>query len=225
MVALRLDLHVHSRHSPDSRLSLEAIAARISSVGLDGFALTDHNTVAGHAEIPLVRTKFPNLVVVPGVEVSTVEGHLLVYGVTEAPVPNRPVRDTIEWVRAHGGTAVLAHPFRFSHGVGRAVADDARVPAIETVNGHNSAGANARAAAVAQRRGLGSTGGSDGHDVDDLGRAFTEFEGGLANAAAILASLGAGRSTAAGRSLTVAGRLRYEWHTAVLRLRRGFRPI
>ncbi len=225
MDVLRLDLHVHSRHSPDSRLSLETIAANIASAGLDGFALTDHNTVAGHAELPALRAKFPNLVVLPGVEVSTVEGHLLVYGLSEAPAPNRPLLETIEWARSRGGAPVLAHPFRFSHGVGRAMAENAPVPAIETINGHNSRGANARATDVARRRSVGATGGSDGHGVEDLGRAFTEFDGGVRNVDALIASLRAGRCAASGRSLTVAGRLRYEWRTAVLRLRRGFRPI
>ena len=225
MAALRLDLHVHSHHSPDSRLSLGDIAAHVSALGLDGFALTDHDSVAGHAEIPAVQAKFPNLVILPGVEVSTTEGHLLAYGLREAPPAHRPVAETIDWVRGRGGTPVLSHPFRFVHGVGRAVAESARVPALETVNGHNSPGPNARAAEVARRRGLGATGGSDVHALSDIGRALTVFEGGVPNVEAILASLGAGRTVASGRSLSAGERFRYEWRGIVLRVRRGFRPI
>ncbi|MGA7476787.1 MAG: CehA/McbA family metallohydrolase [Thermoplasmata archaeon] len=225
MGRVRLDLHVHSRNSPDSSLSVETIASGLASVGLNGFALTDHNTVAGHAELAVVQARFPELVLVPGVEVSTLEGHLLVYGVSEAPPSQRPVVETVEWVRDHRGVSVLSHPFRRAHGVGGAVAESARVNAVETVNGHNSPGANRKAAAVAKRRGLGATGGSDVHALFDLGRAYTEFPEGTAGADAVLRSIREGTQTAGGRSLTLPGRLLYEWRTAVLRMRRGFRPI
>jgi hypothetical protein len=225
MGRVRLDLHVHSRHSPDSELALETIVSGLSSVGLSGFALTDHNTVAGHGELAALQARFPALILVPGVEVSTLEGHLLVYGVTEAPPRGRPVAETVDWVRGHGGVSVLSHPFRRTHGVGRAAAESVHVDALETVNGHNSPGANRKAAAVATQRGLGATGGSDVHALFDLGRAYTEFAEGTTDVAAVLRSIRSGASTAGGRSLTFPDRLRYEWRTALLRLRRGFRPI
>lgn len=225
MGRVRLDLHVHSRHSPDSSLSLETIASGLASVGLNGFALTDHNTVAGHGELATLQARSPELVLVPGVEVSTFEGHLLAYGVSEVPPPYRPVVETVDWVRDHGGVSVLAHAFRCAHGVGRAIAESAPVNAIETVNGHNSPGANRKAAAVATRRGLGATGGSDVHVLFDLGRAYTEFADGTTRVDAVLRSIREGTQTAGGQSLTFPGWLRYEWRTAVLRLRRGFRPI
>ncbi|MGD0588970.1 MAG: CehA/McbA family metallohydrolase [Thermoplasmata archaeon] len=225
MGRVRLDLHVHSRHSPDSALPVDAIAAHLASVGLNGFALTDHNSVEGHAELSTLRTRFPTFIFVPGVEVSTVEGHLLAYGVAEAPPAQRPVSETIEWVRQHGGVAVLSHPFRLSHGVGRAIAESAPVSAIETVNGHNSLRANRKAAQVAQRRGLGTTGGSDVHEFADLGRAYTEFPDGTSTLDAVLKSLRTGAMTAGGSSLSFLGRVQLEWRTTRLRLRRGFRPI
>lgn len=225
MDPVRLDLHVHSRYSPDSSLPVEAIASRLIAVGLNGFALTDHNTVAGHAELSTLSAKYPGFVLVPGVEVSTREGHLLAYGVTEAPPSQRPVEETIDWVRGHGGVPVLSHPFRFSHGVGRSVAESVQGVAVETVNGHNSRGANRKAAALANRRKLAATGGSDVHDPSDLGRAYTEFPDGTMSAEAVLQALREGRTKAGGQSLTLSGRVRYEWRTTVLRLRRGFRPI
>lgn len=225
MGGVRLDLHVHSRYSPDSNLSVEAIASRLAAAGVNGFALTDHNTVAGHGELAASQARFPELVLVPGVEVSTLEGHLLAYGVSEAPPSGRPVAETIGWIRERGGVSVLAHPFRLSHGVGRAIAESASVTAIETVNGHNSRGANRKAAAVAARRGLGGTGGSDVHALAEIGRAYTEFEEGTDSVESVLRSMREGRMTAAGRALTFPDRLRAGWRTVVLRVRRGFRPI
>jgi predicted metal-dependent phosphoesterase TrpH len=225
MGGLRLDLHVHSQHSPDSLLTLDTIASRLADVGLNGFALTDHNTLDGHAELARLHDRFPQFVFVPGVEVSTLEGHLLVYGVSIPPPSRMPVADTIEWVRDRGGVGVLAHPFRLAHGVGRAVAERVCVTGVETVNGHNSPGANRRAAEVAARRHLGATGGSDAHRTSDLGRAYTEFPEGTTRVEEVLEAIRKGTTSAGGRSLTFGDRIRYEGRTAWLRLRRGFRPI
>jgi predicted metal-dependent phosphoesterase TrpH len=222
---LRLDLHVHSLHSPDSRLSLEEIAGRLPFAGMQGFALTDHNTTAGHREIESLRAGHPGLLVIPGVEISTREGHLLAYGVSEAPAPHRPLAETLEAVSAQGGVAVLAHPFRLSHGVGRRVARVARVDAIEAVNGHTSRIANARAELVAAERHLGTTGGSDVHELGDLGRAFTEFPSEIGSVAGLLEALRDRRTTGNGTSLTWAGRVRWSLRTSALRVARGFRAV
>jgi predicted metal-dependent phosphoesterase TrpH len=225
MPRVRLDLHVHSRYSPDSSLPIGAIASRLAAAGLNGFALTDHNTVRGHAELLALRSKFPEFVFVPGVEVSTSDGHLLAYGISEAPPTPRPLAETIEWVEQHGGVAVLSHPFRISHGVGRTLAETARVVAVETVNGHNSRGKNRKAEELARRRRIGGTGGSDVHQFADLGRAYTEFPEGTNSAAAVLASLRAGTMTAGGSSFALRSRIRLAWRTTGLRWRRRFRPI
>ncbi|HXQ48836.1 MAG TPA: CehA/McbA family metallohydrolase [Thermoplasmata archaeon] len=222
---LRLDLHVHSRYSPDSRLSLEQLAVRLPYTGLRGFALTDHNSVRGNAELAELQEAHPTYVFLPGVEVSTLEGHLLAYGVAEAPPTRRPVAETIEWVLAHGGEPVLAHPFRWVHGVGRGLAETAPVRAIEARNGHNSEVADAKAELVGARRGLGMTGGSDVHALPELGRAFTLFPEESRSADDLLEALRRGRTLAGGRSLPFPGRMRVGLATGAKFLTRGFRPI
>ncbi len=222
---VRLDLHVHSAYSPDSSLRLEEIVGCLPRAGLRGFALTDHNTVAGHRELALLAARHPEFIFLPGVEVSTLEGHLLVYGVGVLPPIRRPVTETIAWAREHGGVSVLAHPFRLSHGVGRSVAADAPVTAIEVVNGHNSARANARARALCADRTLGVSGGSDTHEARDRGRAYTDFPGAPSTVRELLDSLSAGLTSADGRSLTWSGRLRVGARTFGLLARRGFRRI
>lgn len=222
---VRVDLHVHGSDSPDSEMSLEAAVDRLGIVGVQGFALTDHNTVAGHPRLAELRAKYPAYLFIPGVEVSTREGHLLAYGVPECPPVRRPILETIRWVEAHDGVAVLAHPLRWVHGVGRRVAETARVSAIETVNGHTGELGNARTELLAAHRGLAATGGSDAHLPKDVGRAFTEFPGGVRSVADALAQIRAGRTRAGGRSITVSGRLRVSLRSGLLRAARGFRPI
>ncbi len=222
---VRLDLHVHSAYSPDSSLRLEEIVGYLPQAGLRGFALTDHNTVAGHRELALLAARHPEFILVPGVEVSTLEGHLLVYGVGELPPIHRPVTETVAWAREHGGVPVLAHPFRLSHGVGRSVAMKAAVSAIEVVNGHNSVRANAKARNLSADRKLGVTGGSDVHVALDLGRAYTDFPGSASTTRELLDALSSGLTSAGGRSLAWSGRLRVGARTFGLLARRGFRPI
>jgi predicted metal-dependent phosphoesterase TrpH len=222
---LRLDLHVHSRYSPDSRLTLAQIVDQLGPAGLQGFALTDHNSVDGHSELAALARQYPRYRFIPGVEVSTSNGHLLGYGITELPPTFRPVEETVEWIRAHGGVAVPAHPCRWSHGIGARLAERIDVPALETTNGHNPMVANARAELIAARRRIGSTGGSDVHELRDLGRAFTQFPEEVDTVAEILAALQAGHTRGAGASLTVSARLRLAVRTALLRATRGLRPI
>ncbi|MFZ0892090.1 MAG: CehA/McbA family metallohydrolase [Thermoplasmata archaeon] len=225
MDRIRVDLHVHSRSSPDSTLTLGAIADQLGLVGLQGFALTDHNTVVSHAALRELNRKYPRLWFLPGIEVSTQEGHLLVYGVSELPPIYRPLADTLDWIRDRGGVSVLAHPLRWSHGVGRRIAESAPVAAIEAVNGHNSTLANARAEVIAARRAIGSTGGSDAHELLDLGRAYTEFPGEVDSLDDLLEALRHGRVSGAGNSLTGFARARLAFRTTLRRLGRGLRPI
>jgi predicted metal-dependent phosphoesterase TrpH len=198
---------------------------QLGPAGLQGFALTDHNSVAGHSELAALAQQYPRYRLIPGVEVSTREGHLLAYGISAVPPPYRPVQETVAWVVERGGVAVPAHPCRWSHGIGRRLAEHLAVPALETTNGHNPEIANARAELIAARRRLGSTGGSDAHELRDVGRAFTEFPAEVESVADLLQAVGAGRSRGGGASLSIGARLRLALRTGVLRATRGFRPI
>ncbi|MCI4319717.1 MAG: CehA/McbA family metallohydrolase [Thermoplasmata archaeon] len=221
----RIDLHVHSVVSRDSRATLEGIMDAIVTSGLQGFALTDHNSIDGHRDLRRLSERFPRHLFLPGVEVSTREGHLLVYGVDQLPPVHNPLDETIEWVEAHGGVSVLAHPLRWAHGVGAAIARRARVSAIESVNGHNPELINARAELIAAKRGLATTGGSDAHDSLGVGRAFTEFREEPNSVEEMLQQLRRGQVRASGRSLSGVDRVRLGLRTGWLRAARGFRPI
>ncbi|MGI0133003.1 MAG: PHP domain-containing protein [Thermoplasmata archaeon] len=223
--AVRLDLHVHSLHSVDSRTPVERYAGRMAVAQVEGFALTDHNSIEGHRSLEALHVAYPRAILIPGVEVSTREGHLLGYGLDEMPPVGAPIAMTIDWIQRHGGVAVLAHPFRWAHGAGRRVAEAAAVPAIEAVNGHNGARANALANEVALRRGLGTCGGSDCHDPRRFASAVTEFPEAVRTVAEALDALRQGRCRAAGRSLSSGERVALGFATFARRVARGFHPI
>jgi predicted metal-dependent phosphoesterase TrpH len=221
----RLDLHVHSSFSPDGRASIDELVGRLAALGLEGLAVTDHNTLAGLRRVHELRRERPELLLLPGVEVSAAEGHLLVYGLDEVPPPHRPAAEVIDWARARGGVPVLAHPFRRTHGVGAALARGLPVAAIETTNGHNGPRSDARARDVAAGRGLGTTGGSDAHVLVELGRAWTRFPDDARTVDDLLRALTGGRTAAEGRSATLGERCRIALRSGALRLRRGLRPL
>lgn len=76
---------------------------------LDGLAITDHFTLDGYFE---ARSYETGLLILPGYEVPTDAGHVLVLGLEELLPGNGFVRyeKLIEWARHHGGFTVLAHP-------------------------------------------------------------------------------------------------------------------
>jgi len=223
--AFRVDLHVHSVYSPDSALSLRTIVEAARAAGLNGFALTDHNSVAGRAGLTEERSRHPDLLLIPGVEVSTADGHLLAYGLEEAPPARRPLPETIDWVRTHGGEPALAHPYRWTHGAGERWVRSAAVGTIETRNGASTARANRAAERAARERGIGSIGGSDAHRPRAIGRACTEFPERLESVEDLLVALRRGEGRAVGSSLGAWGAFAWSVRNGALRAARGFRPI
>ena len=83
----RWDLHVHS-HWSDGSDSPEQLAAWARQQGLEGIALTDHDTLAGVPEMERAG-KAQGLQVLAGIEISCQEPesgrqlHLLGYGIPE----------------------------------------------------------------------------------------------------------------------------------------------
>ncbi len=66
----RVDLHIHSNAS-DGRLSPEEVVRESARRGLAVIALTDHDAISGLAPALAAAKAFPDLRVVPGVELST----------------------------------------------------------------------------------------------------------------------------------------------------------
>ena len=104
---VRFDLHIHSEHSPDGRMSLDEIVSCARARGLQGVAVCDHDRA-------LTETwDAPDFLLIPGIELSTDQGHLLGLFVTEQ-IEARELGAAIDAVHACGGLAVMAHPFERS---------------------------------------------------------------------------------------------------------------
>jgi len=172
---MRLDLHSHSRYSPDSKLDPVEIVKVARSRGLDGIAITDHNAVDG-ALRAWEYGRDAGLTIIRGTEVSSAEGHVLAYGIHETITRDLSPRETVERIVALGGVAVAAHPFRFWSGLGEEETVGASFAAYEVKNARTLRRGNDRARALAASRGVAGVGGSDAHFVEEIGRAVTVVE-------------------------------------------------
>lgn len=65
-----VDLHVHSNKS-DGSMSPSELVSHAAAKGLRAFALTDHDTIDGIPEAREAAASFPELEVIPGIELST----------------------------------------------------------------------------------------------------------------------------------------------------------
>ena len=133
---LKLDLHLHSCHSGEAFGTIEEIVLRAKSVGLDGFALTDHNTISGNAEARRIAKKH-GLIFIPACEIKTTAGDIIALGIKKEIPKGLSAEETIERIHKQGALAVAAHPFAvFLHpkcGVGKRVYDLA-LDALEVFN-------------------------------------------------------------------------------------------
>ncbi|MBQ9492415.1 MAG: CehA/McbA family metallohydrolase [Oscillibacter sp.] len=195
---LRLDLHIHSHHSPDGVLTLSEIASRAREAGLHGVAVCDHDRVLPEAER---AAAFPGLLLIPGVEVSTDAGHLLGWFVTE-PVRARTLPEAVAEIHAQGGIAVLAHPFEHTKRPERAEQALPYVDGIEVWNSRadrKNRQANAMARAFAAAHAVRGFAGSDAHTRHEIGNGVTVARADAPTPEAVRAALLSGDVRTEGR--------------------------
>ncbi|TLZ99509.1 MAG: histidinol-phosphatase [Methanobacteriota archaeon] len=218
-----LDLHNHTRYSPDSRVDPAALVGVARKTRLAGVAITDHNSVGG-IEIAEAAAD-PDFLVIPAIEVSTRSGHVLGYGIREVIPRDLSVSETAERIVALGGVPVAAHPFRFWSGLGPVAVAETTFPAYETCNGRTLRRGNLRARALARERKLGETGGSDSHFLDEVAKAVTVVDAGALRLDDVLQLLSQGRTLAQGRNRGSAATVRYVSKAVGEWILRGMRRI
>jgi len=170
---IKLDLHVHSLYSEDAIGRPEDILKTIQKRGLQGVAITDHNTVEGALKAKKLAPK--NILVIPGIEVSTKQGHLLGLNITKVVPRNLSVEETVEHICSLGGIPIVPHLYRKMSGIKKdnLLRIYQKIPAMEVFNGCSLPKTNMKTAQTARELNLGGTGGSDTHDAVYAGYAYT----------------------------------------------------
>ncbi len=198
---MKFDLHVHSEHSKDSNSSHEDILQFALKKGLEGFAICDHDTVEGGLACSEKALEAGlEITVIPGVEVSSSKGHILVLGIKENIEPLLSPEETIRKARKLGGTVIVPHPFkRSSHGIGSFEGLD--IDAVEVFNSRCLFnGANRKALIEAKRLGIPAVAGSDSHIPEMVGQAYTEIDASENTVEDVLRAIREGKVAPAGKN-------------------------
>nr|MDO8132900.1 PHP domain-containing protein [Candidatus Njordarchaeum guaymaensis] len=174
MKQLKLDLHVHTCYSQDGIDHPKLVLQTATTRGLGAIAITDHNTVKGLEQARKCRS---NVLVIPGIEVDTKEGHIIGLGVDQAIKPWRTAAETIETIRDAGGIVVVPHPFDFlRRGIGLRM-KALKTDAIEVMNSRtNTPFSNALARRSAKNMNSPVTAGSDAHIAEEVGSSYIVIE-------------------------------------------------
>ena len=193
---LLIDLHTHTfPKSDDSLLQPRHLFRRAKEVGLDGVCLTEHDGFWDESDLIQWSNEF-GILILSGCEVTTEEGHLLVFGLNRYIFGMHKAKFVKELVDQNDGVIVVAHPYRrvfqkeqgqepelFDRMVKKASANPVfgMANGVEVLNARGSEEENAFSSIVRDRVKLPATGASDAHQLSDIGTFATEFDNPVSN--------------------------------------------
>ncbi len=193
-----IDMHLHTyRYSSCSFLSPADLISRAEELKLSGVVITEHNRVWSLEEVQeLKEATNTDLVVLRAQEVSSTDGHVLVYGCYEK-LEYLNLEEIVEEVHKCGGIVLPSHPFRHGDYDGFSIEQLRSVftkyDGIEVLNGNQSAKQNNEGLAAWEELGIVGIGGSDAHSSDMVGKFLTEFDKGITDEHDLISEIKAGR--------------------------------
>lgn len=175
---LKIDLHVHTCYSYDSLITPEELIFYAKKRGLDAVAITDHDRIDSALKI----AKEADFTIIPGIEVTSLNGHVVGLNVQEQIPQKLSVNETLDKIHEGGGIAVACHPVTFFKvSLGRC--PNPKFDAVEVINSsafpfNYSVEHGQR---IASHLGIARVAGSDAHYGPEIGCAYTmvnaELEG------------------------------------------------
>jgi predicted metal-dependent phosphoesterase TrpH len=202
MPLLKLDLHVHTVGSPDAHTRIEDLPEIIRARGLDGVAVTEHDNFD--------PPSFSDVLIIPGVEISSRDGHIIALGVKEKIASRLSADETITLIHDQRGLAIIPHPYDPVSERVKIAHLKVRPDAVETVNAdalsfHLS---NWLARRDARKFGLPEVGGSDSHIPQSIGDAYTIIDSAGRDVKDVLEAIRAGNVHPEGRPTSIRNKLR-----------------
>jgi predicted metal-dependent phosphoesterase TrpH len=164
---IQADLHIHTVYSSDSVIQPKTLVDQLVAHSfIKVAAVTDHDSVRGCKATVELASAYPDILVIPGVEISTQHGDMVILGTCELPPRPWTPEVLVDYAKSIGGVSIVAHPYR-EYGMGD-LARNYKVDAIEVLNGGSTAAANNQARELAKSMGLPGTAGSDAHQLSEL---------------------------------------------------------
>jgi len=195
-----IDLHVHTASaSPCSSAQVDQLIEEAKRIGLDGICLTDHNHVWDPEAVEKLKRRH-SFLILRGNEITTDQGDMLVFGLENEITGIIKLEELRKQVLEVGGFMIVAHPFRgfliFNTDQLGLTPEKAMkrglfkyVDAVEVLNSKVTKNENNLAAEVALQLGLNKTGGSDAHEVSEVGVYATRFLGEVNDEKSLIAAL------------------------------------
>lgn len=171
----RVDLHLHTVFSGDSTITPQLVVNQLHAHPLiKGVAITDHNTLEGYFQVRKLAKVHEDLVILPGIEISTEKGDIIILGVEEKPEYPITLNSVIKFAKTMDGVIVIPHPYR-SMGIGD-LAINIRAHAIEVLNPTATPKENMLAKELARTESLPGVAGTDAHSTKEMWTVFTEID-------------------------------------------------
>lgn len=174
---LKADLHLHTEYSMDCRTTLHQIITRCVETGITCIAVTDHGTAEGALKMQEIA---PFRIIV-GQEVLTDSGEIMGLFLKET-VPNKlSVDETIKIIRSQGGLVAIPHPLdRLRTSVFQGSEPAKLLPKVDILEAFNARdlfpGNTERVRELAKKYHLRTSGGSDAHTAEEIGRTYVEMD-------------------------------------------------
>lgn len=182
---MKYDLHNHTHYSPCSNLRPDVLLKTAKKRGMNGIAVTDHNTIKGALKIKQLN-KDKNFEVIIGCEVRTNYGDVLAYYV-DKNIKSREFFSVVDEVKKQNGLIIIPHPFRTSSNPNHMFSCSIekirnKIDGIECLNARMLPGDNEKAQKLAKKLKIAGIGGSDAHFNFEIAKAYTIFDGNLRKA-------------------------------------------
>jgi predicted metal-dependent phosphoesterase TrpH len=169
------DLHIHTTYSSDSTIPPKTLVQQLVTHSfIKVAAVTDHDTARACRVTTQLASAYPDILIIPGTEISTPNGDIIILGAEEMPPQPWTVENVLDFARERNYVSVVAHPYR-EYGMGD-LARNYKVDAIEILNGGSTQSANETALELAKQMGLPGVAGSDAHQPADICSVYTEVQ-------------------------------------------------
>jgi hypothetical protein len=188
-------------------MSVDELIEGSKSLGLDAICLTDHDAFWTTEQIDDLSNSH-NFLIIPGCEINTEAGHVLVFGLSKYEFGMHKPEFLQACVDKAGGAMIAAHPYRR-----RFIEEPAGKPGVreemleraggdeffqmcqglEALNGRGLSIQNQFSLDLGGMLSVSMTAGSDAHKVEQIGTVATEFERPVSCLADLIKELQAGR--------------------------------
>lgn len=216
---INADLHVHSNYSKDSLITPKELVYYAKKRGLNAVAVTDHNQLEGSYKI----AKETDFLIIPGMEVSSMDGHIVALNVSELIPRGLTAAETVDLIHKAGGVAVACHPYVYFKGC---LKDKVcgTFDAVEVINARAFPFKRSvkKAEETAKKLGLPRVAGTDAHYGPQVGYAYTAIEVAEPSVEAITKAIVGGHCQPFGQAVPIALNVELDLHR-ILRMAKKLR--